>query len=199
MPRGFLEGLEQRVERRRGQHVDLVDDVDLVLPAGRRVADVVAQLAHLLDAVVAGAVDFEYVEAVAGGDLAAGIAHAAGCGGGRVDAAERLGQDARGRGLADAARADEEVSVREPVLRDGVFEGTRDVFLADDVVENLGPVLARENLVAHNGDTTFFRRGGKPVFRSSAFAGSHSRQRRRSKPRRAAMNSARGGRAWLRL
>ena len=44
----LLERLEQRVEGRRGEHVDFVDDVDLVLPLRRRVAHVVAQFAHLL-------------------------------------------------------------------------------------------------------------------------------------------------------
>ena len=61
----------------RREHVHFVDDVDLELRLGRRVANVVAQLAHLLDAVVARAVDLEHVEAVAAGDLLAAIAHAA--------------------------------------------------------------------------------------------------------------------------
>jgi hypothetical protein len=60
--RRLLEGLEQRVERRRREHVHLVDDVDLELALGRRVADGVAQVAHLLDAVVRGAVDLDHVE-----------------------------------------------------------------------------------------------------------------------------------------
>ena len=68
----LLQRLEQRVERRGREHVHLVDDVDLVLPVRRGVADVVAQFAHLLDAVVAGAVDFQHVQAAALGDLAAG-------------------------------------------------------------------------------------------------------------------------------
>ena len=162
--RRLLQRLEQRVERSRRQHVDLVDDVDLILPARGGVADIVPQFAHLLDAIVAGAVDLQDVQADPAGNLTAGIANAARFGGRRVDAAERLGQDARGRRLADATRADEEISMREPVLRDRVFEGARDVFLADDVVKNLRPVLARENLVAHRRDTTFFHEDGKPVF-----------------------------------
>ena len=63
--RRFLERLQERVERRRGEHVHFVDDVDLEMPFARRVADVVAQLAHLLDAVVARAIDLEHIEAVA--------------------------------------------------------------------------------------------------------------------------------------
>jgi hypothetical protein len=45
--RRLLERLQQRVERRRREHVHLVDDVDLELPLGGRVADRVAQVAHL--------------------------------------------------------------------------------------------------------------------------------------------------------
>ena len=55
--RRLLEGLQERVEGPRREHVDLVDDPDLVAVAGRVVARALAQLADLLDAVVRGAVD----------------------------------------------------------------------------------------------------------------------------------------------
>ena len=145
----LLERLEQRVERRRGEHVHLVDDVDLELPFARRVANVVAQLAHLLDAVVARAVDLEHVEAVALRDLLAAIADAARRNCGAVHAVERLGEDARGRCFPDPARPDEQVGVREAILLHRVAQRARDVRLADQVVERLRPIFARENLVAH--------------------------------------------------
>ena len=68
---------------------------------------------------------------------------------GPVHAVERLGQDARGRGLPDPARPDEEVGVRQPVLLDGILERARDVRLPDEVVESLRPVFAGEDLIAH--------------------------------------------------
>ena len=79
-----------------------------------------------------------------------------------------LGQDARGRGLARAARPDEKIGVREPVLRDGVFERPRDVLLADDVVKSLRPVFTRENLVTH-GRLMYglFGEQRNPVFRKA--------------------------------
>src|ERR1035438_836498 len=61
MLRRLLQGLEQRIERRRREHVDFVDDVDLVSGAGRRVLARLPQLANLLDAVVACAVYFKHV------------------------------------------------------------------------------------------------------------------------------------------
>ena len=107
MRRRFLERFKQRVERGRGQHVHFVDDVDFVARLGRRVADIFAQLAHLLDAVVARAVDFQNVERIAGGDFLAVIARAV-----RIDrrpflAIERFGQNTGGRSLSDPARTDE--------------------------------------------------------------------------------------------
>ena len=52
------------------EHVDFVDDVDLVARAAGAVLDVAAELADLVDAAVAGAVDLEHVDVVAGGDAA---------------------------------------------------------------------------------------------------------------------------------
>ena len=126
-----------------------VDDVDLELALGRRITNVVAQLAHLFDAVVARAVDLEHVETVAAGDFLAAVAYAAGCDGRPVNAIERFGQDARGRGFADSARPDEKIGVREPILLDRVLQRPRDVLLADEIVERLRAVFSRKNLVAH--------------------------------------------------
>src|SRR6478609_12112887 len=73
----LLQRLQKRVERGRRKHVYLVDEIDFVTPFGRRIPNILAQLAHVLDAVVARAVDFDHVEAIAAGDLATVIAHAA--------------------------------------------------------------------------------------------------------------------------
>ena len=72
--RRLLQGLQERVERRLGEHVDFVDDVDLAPPARRRVACVLAERPHLVDPAVRGAVDLEHVERAARRHLAAGLA-----------------------------------------------------------------------------------------------------------------------------
>ncbi len=66
-----------------------------------------------------------------------------------MNAVERLGQNARGRGFADPARADKQIGMREPILFDRVLERLGHVRLADQIVERLRPIFARENLVAH--------------------------------------------------
>ena len=148
--RRLLERLEQRVEGRRRKHVHLVHDVELVAAARRRVLHVVDDdLADLVDLRVRGGVELEHVQAVARGDLAAAVALAARLDRRALHAVERLREDARGRGLAGAARADEDVSLRQPVLLDRVLERARDVLLADDLVERLRAIFAGENRVAH--------------------------------------------------
>ena len=143
------------------EHVHFVDDVDLEMPFARRVADVVAQLAHLLDAVVARAVDLEDVEAVPAGDLLAAIAHSAGRHRRAVDAVQRLRQDAGGRSFPDPARSDKKVGVRQAILLDRVLERARDMRLPDEIIERLRPVFARENLVTHA--PIYAARGGAKI------------------------------------
>ena len=150
--RRFLERLEQRVEGRVREHVDLVDVVDLELPAGGGEADGFAQVADLFDAVVRGAVDFQHVERAAFGDLDADVLVGVEVGFRAVGAVERLGENAGGGGLAGAARADEKIGVGEALLGDGVAQGAHDVVLSEDVVEGFGSVFAGEDLITHGGE-----------------------------------------------
>ena len=64
-------------------------------------------------------------------------------------AVESLGEDARAGGLADAARAGEQVGVRDAAGLDRARQHLRDVVLADQVREDLRPVLERERAMGH--------------------------------------------------
>ena len=138
----LLEGLEQRVERLCREHVDLVDDVELVAAAHGGVADAVDDLlAHVVDARARRGVELVDVGVLAGGDQPALLARAVGQVAGGLLAHERLREDARHGGLARAARAAEEVGVARAPLEDGVLEGRHDVLLAHDVGKRLRAVL----------------------------------------------------------
>ena len=91
--------LSRALNASRGEHVDFVDDVDLVAAAAGAVLHVAAQLADLIDAAIAGAVDFEHVDVLAGGDAPAHVADVARRGCGAVVAVEALGEDAGGEVL----------------------------------------------------------------------------------------------------
>ena len=151
--RRLLERLQQCVGRRRREHVDLVDDVDLPAPRSAQ-PGVGHEVAHGVHTVVGGRIELVHVERAALGDL---DARGAGAAGFAVDgglAVERLGQDAsRGR-LAGPARTAEQVGVRHPVVAHGAAQRPHHVVLAPDLVESPRPETAvegHEGGVGHAG------------------------------------------------
>ena len=115
--------------------LDLVDDEDLPAQVGRRGVDARQQLAHVVDLLFDAASISTTSRARPSRIDDAGRAGVAGLAVHDVGAVDRLGQDARHRGLARAARADEEEAMGEPVEADGVAERLDDHVLADDLVE----------------------------------------------------------------
>ena len=109
----LLEGLEEGVPRLRGQHVGLVDDVDLGAQPGGEIADPLAQLAHLVDAAVARRIDLEDVDRRPVQDLDAGLTSIAGLAVDRLQAVHGPGEDPGGRGLAGPPDAGKEIRVGE--------------------------------------------------------------------------------------
>lgn len=118
--RRLLKRLEQRVERRRREHVDLVDDINLVLATHRGKVDGVDNfLAHIVHARAGGGIELVNIGVVALGDelafLTGAVGHAAArtLGARRlgIAAEQRLGKNTRHGGLARAARSAEQVRV----------------------------------------------------------------------------------------
>jgi hypothetical protein len=144
--RRLLQRLQQRVGGRRGEHVDLVDDVDL-LPPGSPERGPGHQVTHGLHPVVGCGVELVDVEGRALGDLDARGAHPARLAVFEVGAVQRLGQDAGRRGLARAAWPAEQVGMGHPVIADGVAEGQHHMVLAPDLLEPAGTVAPVERLV----------------------------------------------------
>ena len=124
-----------------------VQDVNLVLVAGRAIAGGVAEFADLIDAAVGGGVDLNDIDRIALADLGAGFTDFARFGGGSFGAADGIaaveggGEDASDGGLADAAVAGEDVAVGDALLTERVHQGHGDVILTDDVGEALGAIL----------------------------------------------------------
>ena len=142
--------LSKRVERLLREHVHFVDDVDLVARADRGIAHRLDDLAHVVDAGVAGGVHLDHVDMAALGDRTARLAHAA-----RVDrraalpvrpdAVERLGDQPRGAGLADPAHAGHQEGMRQPLALDGVGQRLDHRVLADQLARrSAGGTCGRE-------------------------------------------------------
>ena len=147
----LFERLQQRVERLLREHVDFVDDVDLEPRPARPHGDVLPQLANFIDAAVAGAVDLQHVDVVAGRHAAADVALVARRRRRALHAVERLGENPRGRRLADAAGTGEQIGVPDAVAGDRLLERPGDVLLADQLVERLRPIAAGDDDVLAAG------------------------------------------------
>ena len=118
----LLHDLEQCVRTGGRDHMRLVNNKDAVARFGRSVVGAVAQLAHVLHAVVRGGVELRHVQVAgaAGGEGDAGIAFAARRRGRPVLTVERAGHNPRRGGLAAAARAGKEVGVVDaPCIKGG--------------------------------------------------------------------------------
>ncbi|OLP62822.1 hypothetical protein BJM39_11975, partial [Salmonella enterica subsp. enterica serovar Javiana] len=145
--------LEQGVETLRGDHVGLVDDVDLETALGRAVGRALAQVTGVVDTTVAGGVDLDDVDraGAAAGEGHARVADTARVGGRALLAVEAARQDAGAGRLAAAAGAGEEVGVVDPAGAQRLHERLGDVLLPDHVGEGLGPVAAVQG-GAHEGN-----------------------------------------------
>ena len=172
----LLHRFEERVEGRRREHVDLVDDVDLEGPAHRAIDAVGDEVSGLLDGAVAGRVDLDDILILAGHDRLADLFGHVGV----VGSVDGAGEDAGHGSFADTPGAAEEVGVGDTARVDGIFECAGDGLLADDLVEGVGPVPARKCGVAHRASV----RG--------LWGGSLHRPRRRPGHRRHRMTAAYG-------
>ena len=141
--RRLFDRFQQRIERMRRQLMDLVDDEHLVAVSdrhNRQAGD--DHLTHVVDLRVRGRVDLEHVDVAPLGNFAARVARAARLGRRPLHAAQRAGQNARGRRLAHAARPRKHERLRDAVFLNRIFQRARHRRLADDIVELLRAPLA---------------------------------------------------------
>ena len=145
--RRLFQRFEQRVERRRGQHVHLVDDIDLVATARRGVLNAPDDfLAHVFHAGTTCGVHLVHIGMRALGDRQTLLARAVGRRRGPLLAQKRLGQKTRRGGFSRAARAAEQIRVTHLVRLDGVFKRTLNMGLANHVLKRLRTVFPIQSL-----------------------------------------------------
>ena len=163
--RWFLEGLEQGIECRGREHVDLVDVVNLVAGEGRRVLGFFAQFPDLIHAIVGGTVDFLDVDRPAFGDFDAERVVGIKIGLRAAGAIQCLGEDPGGRCLAGTTRSDKEIGLGDTVVLNGIPQRTDHMVLAEDVVECPGSVFSGKNLIAaHAAQSSGTSPDGKKEF-----------------------------------
>ena len=157
----LFERLQEAVESLLREHVHFVDDVDLGPGGDGAVARVLDDLAHVVDAGMRSRVHLDHVDMTRLHDRLAMDAEFGHVDARRVDLAgnaiiEGAGENARSRGFADAAHAGQDIGLMDAARGEGVGERPDHRLLADEVLEPLGAVFARENAIGRGG----CRRGG---------------------------------------
>ena len=133
MGRGLFKSLEQRIERRRRQHVHFVDDVHLVATRHRGVLGVIAKLANIVHRVIRRTVDLDDIHAASlehvctRGTLVAWLMVCA------IGAIQRSRENACARGLPHTTRPRKHIGMMNPPLTDGIFERRRNMLLSNHI------------------------------------------------------------------
>ena len=148
--RRLFQGLQQRVERTGGEHVDFVNNVDAVFAADRREVRLVPDVPDVVDTVVGRRVNFHHVQDAAAVNAAAGVAFIAGVPVHRVLTVDGLGEDLGAGRLAGSAGAGEQIGVRMPPGLHLIHKGPGNVILSDHIRKHLRPVFPVQRLI-HGG------------------------------------------------
>ena len=144
--------------------MNLIDDVDFEFPA-RSEADIFAKFPNLVHAIVAGPINLKHVKANPLRDLSTRIANSARVDRRSLEAVDGFGQNAGGRGFAGTAWADEKIGMSQTLLLNGILQRPNHMILAQHIVENLGAIFSRKNLVTHKDNLVSRRRNSIPFVR----------------------------------
>ena len=116
----------------------LIDDVYLEPGTGRQILGIIQYLTHIIDAGIGSRVEFDQIDKTTAVYFQAGAAFTARCGSDAGRTIQRLGKDSRNGGFADTARAGEQVSMMQSILRERIAQGTNDMLLPRQLSESLG-------------------------------------------------------------
>ena len=143
----LLQRFEQGVERRRREHVHLVDDIYFIPALAGGVGRLIPQAADIVHAVVGGRVHLHHVQDAAVVDTAADGALAAGVAVVGVEAVDRLGKDLGAGGLARAAHACKQVGVANAPGGHLVAQRGHRAVLGHHILKPLGSPLAVQRAI----------------------------------------------------
>ncbi|MPM23279.1 hypothetical protein SDC9_69745 [bioreactor metagenome] len=152
--RGLLNGLQQCIERTGGEHMHLVDDINLVLAALGRKKHLVLDLADIVDAGVARTVNLDDIYVVALGNFPAVRTDSAGVGCRSFYTVERPCQDTGGGCLANPSWSTEQVGMGNSSQFDRMLDGGYHELLTHKVVKLLGPFPGSSYFICHECSLT---------------------------------------------
>ena len=131
----FFERLEESVEGACREHVDFVDDENLVLADDGRVLHTFNHIADVIDAGVGGRIYFIDVHRISAGDILAAVALATRMQRVGTLAVECAGENAGASSLAHTTGAGKKECMMETTALNGVLKSLCDMFLTDHIAE----------------------------------------------------------------
>ena len=154
----FFKGLEQGIKSLRREHVNLIDDVDLVGTLNRGIVDASNDLlADIVDTCTTCRVELVDIRMLTGCNKAALLAGTVGQLSCTLLAEQSFGEDARHRCFASTARTTEQIRMARAAFANCMFERRNNVFLAYDLLEGRRAILAIERFHEH----TFWPQEGR--------------------------------------
>ena len=142
MLRRLLNDLQQRIEGRNGEHVDLVDDVHALFHLAGSIDGIITQVADIVNAVVGGGVDLQNVHTGSGIDGPACLTDVAGVAVMGIEAVDRLRQNLGAAGLTRTARAGKQVRMAHMPGQQLGLQGLRHSPLTNHIIKGLRPILS---------------------------------------------------------
>jgi hypothetical protein len=131
MGRRLLQGFEKCIECIGAEHVDLIDDVYLVFSSLWRKTDLFNQVADIIHRIVAGSIEFMYIERASIVEGLTGIAGIAGLAIlPQIFTVDGFGQDPGTGCFAHAPWPAEQKCMRKMLLKDRIFQGSGDMGLS---------------------------------------------------------------------
>jgi hypothetical protein len=132
-----------------GQHMDLVNQVDLIAAQGWGVLYVVQDFSGIVDSSPRGGIDFKQIYIAAFVNAGAGRARPTGLSAGRLFTIECFSQQSCQRGFSYTSGASKEKGMMHPVLLQCRGQGSDHVSLANNVGKPPRSPLSGERLVTH--------------------------------------------------
>ena len=149
MGRRFLQRFQQSVERLVGQHVDFIDDINLIAGLRRRKLHIFPQIANLVDAPVRCGIDLINIHRHAVINQFTGTAVIAGRRRRPLLAVQSFRQDFGGAGLTGSPRSGKQIGVGNTPRHDRIFQRHADMLLADQALEVPRPPLPVQRFIGH--------------------------------------------------
>src|SRR5579863_777771 len=129
--------------------MDFVDDVHLMLPAHRKVFDLLAQISDIIHSGAGRPVDLNDVHRAPLGNLLTDGASVTGLPLYGLRTVDRFREDPRNGRFSHTSNTRKQVGVGDLALHDGRSERLRDMALAHHLREGLWPPPTSQNLVTH--------------------------------------------------